>query len=302
MHEAVPIIKVQRFCIHDGPGVRSTVFFKGCPLHCKWCANPETQDANTQREFNRSLCIGCGNCVQVCSFGAVQIDVDGKASFSAQDCSDCMQCVEQCPSTALTSVGKRVTQEELIKEVLRDERYYARSGGGVTFSGGEPLLYPDFLTQVMSQLHEHGIHVLLDTSGMACRESLEKVFPYCDEIYFDIKFVNATKHKQYTGISNEIILDNLVWLDENKVPVTLRFPLIPGINDAPEDLSALAELADKLNHYRGLWILPYHMFGVQKYKMLGIKYELDDIKPPSQERVKEIFDFLEANRVRVFPL
>ena len=161
MHEKVPIIKIQRFSLHDGPGIRSTVFLKGCPLRCKWCANPETQSVSRQIEANRFLCIGCKQCIEICPTGALQLSEDGKITLSRAKCTECSACVDQCPSGALLAMGKWVTQEEILDEVLRDKRFYAQSNGGVTFSGGEPLMYSDFIAPVMEKL-KNGISVLLD--------------------------------------------------------------------------------------------------------------------------------------------
>ena len=301
MHEKVPIIKIQRFCLHDGPGIRSTVFLKGCPLRCKWCANPETQSIFRQIEVNRFLCIGCKQCIKACPTGALQLSEDGKITLSRAKCTGCSVCADQCPSGALLTMGKWVTQEEILDEVLRDKRFYSQSNGGVTFSGGEPLMYSDFIASIMEKLKYQGIHVLLDTSGMAPWEDLEKVYPLCDDIYYDIKVVDPIKHKHYTAQDNKRILDNLFELDSKQIPVTIRFPMIPGVNVTKDDLEKMVETIGRLQHYKGICILPYHKFGIMKYKILDIPYEMEETMPPEKEEIMMVSNWLKEKGMKLLP-
>ena len=251
------VFNIQRFCVQDGPGIRTTVFLKGCPLRCAWCHNPESHHRKPEILFDPSKCIMCGACAAACERHTF---VDGKHLFNRDGCAGCGRCAENCYADALELCGKTMTAEEVIDTVARDKAFY-RDGGGMTLSGGEPLMQPDFSAELARLAKEKGIHVAMETCGECAPETLKKVAQHVDLFLFDIKAMDAEIHKQYTGVSNERILKNLETLNGMGKAIILRCPIIPGVNLTEEHFAAVADLAEKLENVLEVQLEPYHPLG-----------------------------------------
>lgn len=271
------VTHIQRYSIHDGPGIRTVVFFKGCPLACEWCCNPETQAFKPELEFIHNLCQQCGRCILVCPESAVNPDVNcsEKEKINRRKCTLCKDCVQECPTGALKVVGESMSVEEVFDLVEKDAAYYRRSGGGVTLSGGEPLAQPEFAYEILMKCHNANIHTTIETCGMSPRNVLQKIFAVTDLFLYDIKHTDAVKHQQLTGVSNEIIWDNLRWLKEKKANVILRLPMIPGRNMDLEGFKMLSGLVKELK-IKEINLMPFHQMGKDKYSHLGKKYQMEE--------------------------
>ena len=281
------VIEITRGTTHDGPGMRTTVFMKGCPLNCQWCQNPEGIHAGQEVWWEERKCIHCLECIQTCTAGAVYEDEHG-LQRDREKCTLCGECIEDCPSQARTFTGQEWTLDKLVAEVLKDKDYYAAFGGGVTVSGGEPLNQYKFVAEFFKRLHEYGIHTALDTCGLASREAVRAVLPHSDAILFDIKLMDAALHKQYTGQSNEIILGNLLWIAEAirtaqqeqrregkpEKKLWIRTPLIPETTALPENITAISQfIQDNLGDVTERWELcAFNPACVSKYQKLGIPW------------------------------
>ncbi len=302
------IFKIQRHCIHDGPGIRTTVFFKGCPLSCLWCFNPESQNPRPEVVHSPDKCIVCGLCLKECPVpGALQPDVHepegpigkSKITHNKQLCTDCGSCLEVCPTGALSLIGYQISSEEVVETVLRDRVFYEKSGGGVTLSGGEVALQPDFAREILKGCRDKGIHTAIETCGHAPWREMEKVLEYTDTVLYDLKIVNSKKHLEFTGVSSELIFANMRKISDAGKELVLRLPLIPGLNDGEDDLSAAAELILSLPACAGVHLLPYELLGVDKYKKLGRGYELDKIRPPGEDFLEKVQSFFAARGIDV---
>lgn len=287
------IFDIERYAIHDGPGIRTTVFMKGCPLRCWWCHNPEGIESLKNLMYFEYRCIRCKTCASTCPQEAISFDGE-KQIINRAYCSRCGICAEHCPTGALKLVGYEVTVRELLKEIEKDVLLYDRSGGGVTFSGGEPLFQPLFLKEALRGCKKMGIHVTLDTSGYAPPEVFEAFVDSVDLFLYDIKLLDDREHRKYTGVSNEPIKKNLATLVEKGKgsSVILRFPVIPGITDTEENLKGLLSLVSKLGVINEVDILPFHDVS-EKYDRLGIEYKMRGHGPPSKERLNYIKERLE---------
>lgn len=266
------IFEVQRFCIDDGPGIRTTVFMKGCPLRCVWCHNPEGADPHPVLSFQPEKCIGCGYCVRVCANDAHDMREDGHALLRAR-CAACGACAVECYAGALELVGRDATVAEIVDEVERDIEFYRNSGGGMTLSGGEPLLQVDFAEALLAEAAERGIASCIETAGFAPRERYERVLPLVEMFLFDLKETDEARHREYTGQSNRLIIDNLRHLTGAGAQVRLRLPIIPGLNDRDDHFAAVAEIALGLTGLEGVQVMPYHALGTAKLQRLGMSGE-----------------------------
>ncbi len=273
------VFNIERFATEDGPGIRTLVFLKGCALRCKWCANPESQLFEKEIMFNSNACIGCGKCIESCELNAVEYIEDFGFITDNKKCNQCMKCVDNCYQNARTLMGKEYTVDELVEEVLKDEEYFKTSNGGVTFSGGEPLFYAEFIEEFSKRMKDRGISVLIETCGHIPLENIKLCVPYVDMIFYDFKHIDSQKHKEFTGAGNEKILYNLCWLNDNfKGELSVRYPYIPGCNDEKEDIEGFLEYVSRLKNIKEVWFLPYHRLGLPKYQGLGRKYEMDDME------------------------
>ena len=285
------VFNIQHYSVHDGPGIRTIVFLKGCPLECRWCSNPESQQYSPELAYNENNCIGtteCSWCKTACSFDAIHDGEAGKIAIDRKACQKCFKCVEACPSKALHTFGTVMTVPEVIKIVEADSIFYSRSGGGLTISGGEPLTQGDFTYALIKEAKRRRIDATIETCGHADWAQLERIAPYLKIILYDIKHMDNAKHQEYTGISNKLILENFIKLRETfpGLHILVRTPVVPGFNDTEEDITAIVNfIKDKPNvSYE---ILPYHRMGQQKYSYIGREYQLRDIKL-SEEKTKSL--------------
>lgn len=287
------VFNIQRYSIHDGPGIRTTVFLKGCPLLCLWCSNPESQNSRPEIAHRDSLCTECGRCVDVCSVRAISLG-NKSISIDRKLCTSCAKCVEVCTPGALKVFGEKMSAVEVFQQVKRDEEFYRDSGGGVTVSGGEPLSQPDFVAALFKLCRERGIDTCIETSGFASIKALEKVLTDTSLVLFDVKLADPVAHRRWTGRRNETILRNLGLVIKKGVPVIMRVPLIPGINDSDEELRNIARLAaGSLKKPGKVELLPYHKFGMGKYQMLDRKYQLEELTTQTDaqiQRARQIFE------------
>ena len=277
MNKAI-FFDIQRNSFVDGPGIRTTVFFKGCNLRCAWCHNPESQSAKPQMMFYKDKCTGCGKCKSVCPYHLEQCELCGK-------------CTLYCPVDARKVCGKEHTVDEVLKEVLKDKAFYETSGGGVTFSGGECMLQIDFLAEILKKCKENGIHTAVDTAGHIPFESFEKILPYTDLFLYDIKIFDSQKHKQYVGVSNELILENLKKLFERKAKLWIRIPIIPDVNDSIEEIQKIKDFLKTIGTAEKIELLPYHAMGENKYRAIGKEPQI--FKTPDAENMKRLKEILD---------
>lgn len=281
------VFDIKRYAIHDGPGIRTTVFFKGCPLRCSWCQNPESQDTSVELSMQPSRCIRCGACLEVCP-NTTDRHPSGEPVVDRSVCTRCGACVEACPSGARSLAGKRVSVSQLMEDINRDELFYDESGGGVTFSGGEPLLQPEFLMACLAACKSRGHHTAVDTCGYAPLETMLAVAAQTDLFLYDLKVMDDLRHRDLVGVSNEVILENLRELDRLGARIWIRFPLIPGFNDDDENMKATADFVRSMKSPPPIYLLPYHRIGSDKYARFAVPYATEDIRSPTRVRVSQI--------------
>lgn len=291
------VFNIQKFSLHDGSGIRTLVFLKGCPLSCHWCANPEGQAFEPELAYRAERCIGqaeCDRCRAVCEAEAIRFRQDGKIQIDRGLCTACGECVEVCPSKALELFGKPMSVEELIRVVEEDGSFYARSGGGVTLSGGEPLSQTRFVLDFFKKARARGIHTALETSGLCRWEDLEEVCRWVNQVFFDVKTLDRERHEAGTGVGNERILENLRRLCETfpTLPVTVRTPVIPGFNDSPDDIRSIAAFVGRLPGTVSYELLPFHRFGEGKYEQLGRACPYSGLEPPGKDRMEDLRQIL----------
>ena len=278
------IFNIQKFCVNDGPGIRTTVFFKGCPLNCLWCHNPESKAVYPELFYDKRKCISCGGCVIACKAGCHS--VDPLHHFDRAACVRCGACAAVCPTGAVEMAGREASVEEILTEVEKDAVFYRNSGGGMTLSGGEPMLQFDFVLELLRQARRRGLHTVMETCGYAPAEHYRQVVPYVDLFLFDYKVTDPEQHRQYTGVTNERILENLRLLDSLGAKTVLRCPIIPGINDTVDHFAGIARTAESLANIQGVDIEPYHPLGQSKSNLLGKEYALADLNFPEKETVE----------------
>ena len=289
------IFNVQHYSIHDGPGIRTTVFMKGCALRCLWCQNPESQSTRPELFFDSEQCKGCGTCVQACPEGAIEL-YDGRSWTNRKLCMGAGKCAEVCPHEARNVMGRYVTAEEIFKQVAGDAIFYQRSGGGVTLSGGEPLAQPRFAMSLLKLCKDASIHTALDTCGYAPWDMVRQVLDYVDLVLYDFKHMDPVEHEKCTGVSNDLILDNARKIHhELSIPILARVPIIPGYNDSVENIEATARfIATELGNSIKVHLLPYHRLGETKYERLEKPGKSVSIEPPSEERMLGLKEIVES--------
>jgi pyruvate formate lyase activating enzyme len=276
------VFNIQKCSVHDGPGIRTTVFLKGCPLHCPWCHNPEGISRCREIVVLENRCIGCRQCRLACRYGTT-VPGHGPLPARSEVCELCGACVEACPTQGRQFIGVELSVGRVVESVLRDQVFYEESGGGVTFSGGEPWSQPDFLRALLKACGSRGLHTAVDTCGLARTEDVLAVAALTDLFLYDLKFMDDAKHRRYTGVSNGLILENLQTLGRSHGRIWLRVPIIPGINDDPADLQAAAQFAASVPGVRQVNLLPFHRTGLPKSSRLGQPSTLAEVQPPSAE-------------------
>ncbi|UYI45938.1 glycyl-radical enzyme activating protein [Vibrio natriegens] len=279
------LFNIQRYSLHDGPGIRTIPFFKGCPLSCKWCSNPESQQAKPQLIFKASDCVNCGKCIDVCKVGA--ISHSNPHFIDREKCVECGACADVCPTGALEIKGKRMTVEQVLLELKKDENLFRRAGGGITLSGGEPLAQPEFARELLKGCKEKGWHTAIETTGLGSKQAIEDVFPWIDLALVDIKAINPAVHKAGTGVDNRTILENILRISFI-TKVTVRVPVIPGFNDNEEEIQAIGEFAQLMSNVDTIHLLPYHNYGENKYALLGRIYPLQDTASNPDEKIRQL--------------
>ena len=287
------IFNIQRYSIHDGPGIRTTVFFKGCPGACPWCHNPEGISRDPEILHRSDRCIRCGRCVQNCPSGALSLSEMGVVT-DARKCTLCGVCADVCPAEARERVGRRVGVEEVFREIEKDRLFYEESGGGATFSGGEPLMQPEFLFSLLRECRLEGIHTAVDTTGYADPAVLMDVAQLTDLFLYDIKHLDEEKHLADVGIPNGIILDNIRMLTAKGYRVQVRVPLVPGFNDDPVQLKRIGEFVALLPNLNGVSLLPFHNSAEEKYRRFGIEYRMGKITGTSGTSLEALVSQLEG--------
>jgi pyruvate formate lyase activating enzyme len=290
------VFNIQRYSIHDGPGIRTTVFINGCPLRCVWCQNPESQSMIPSIFFMSERCTGCGKCVETCPEKAITI-VDGKATTDRSFCKGCGICAEVCPNEARDLMGKEMTAEEVFKEANSDAIFYQGSGGGVTISGGDPVAQPDFVIAILKMCKNAGLHTALETSGVAEWYILKKILPYTDMVLYDFKHMDAEEHTRFTGKSNRLALENAkkIITEFSNIVFVARVPVIPGHNDSEENVTGTARfIAQELENSIKVHLLPYHKLGVSKYERLEDPGKIIFIEPPSEEHMERLRQLVES--------
>ncbi|MDR7343485.1 pyruvate formate lyase activating enzyme [Pantoea alhagi] len=285
------LFNIQRYSLHDGPGIRTIPFFKGCPLACKWCSNPESQRPQPELMFKKSDCIRCGKCIDACKQRA--ISADNPFFIDRERCIQCGDCTRVCPTQALEMKGKRMTVSEVMRELQKEENLYRRAGGGVTLSGGEPLAQPEFARELLKACKEKGWHTAIETTGFTSKAVIEDVFPWVDLALTDIKAIDPRVHEQNTGVNNRQILENLIRISFITKTI-VRIPVIPGVNDNAQEIRSIAEFARLMSGVDTLHLLPYHTFGENKYHLLGRIYPLSAAKTHSPEKMDTLKNVVES--------
>lgn len=287
------VFDIQRFSIHDGPGIRTIVFLKGCPLSCKWCCNPESQKLRPVIMYQPEKCLHCGRCISVCKHGAISPQ---NPNFIDRDkCVGCGECANICPSGALTLKGRTMDVQQVIKELKKDATNYRRSGGGITLSGGEPMVQHSFATQLLKACKSQGWHTAIETTGFTTnKDVIEEMFPYIDLVLMDMKSMDDEIHKKYTGVSNRVILENGVRISQITKTV-VRVPTIPGVNATEENFEKLCQYVKTLNGIDTIHVLPYHTYGENKYGLLGQDYEMQETRTLTPQEIDTFKGIIEKN-------
>lgn len=285
------ILNIQRFSTHDGPGIRTTVFFKGCTNACAWCHNPESLHAAPELQIYPDRCIGCGRCLAACTVGAHE-NLEGVKVFHRDRCAGCGRCAEECFAQALVMAGKETTADELMAEIAKDEIYYRQSGGGVTFSGGEPVLAGNFLVEVLKHCKEKAIHTTLQTAGNYAWAMIEPMLPYLDLVMCDVKTCDAAKHERFVGTKPDLIQANVLRLAQTGIPLIIRTPVVGGVNDSLEEIEAIARFVQGLGG-RQYELLPYHALGNSKRATLGLD-EAAAFETPTKEHMQALAEAASA--------
>lgn len=279
------IFNIQKFSIHDGPGIRTTIFLKGCPLRCKWCANPESQSANVQILWDQKKCVHCLQCVKSCMHQAISCR-EREIHIDEALCQGCLNCVSTCLQSALSNEGETKEIEEIVRIALQDKDFYEESGGGITISGGEGMSQPDFLKELVKELKKHNLHLTIETTGYIPKETFHELAPLFDLLLFDVKHYDTNCHFEGTGVHNEQIINNLKWAFHKGLEILPRIPVIPGFNDSIQDAAGFASLLTEIG-LKKVQLLPFHQFGERKYEMMHKEYAYKNVRALQKEDLTE---------------
>jgi len=289
------LFDIKRYSINDGPGIRVTIFFKGCPLFCRWCHNPESRSFKTEKMYNKRKCIGCSSCVDICPENALVLTAEGIQTDFAK-CKVCGKCAVVCPTKAMEMSGREYSEEEVMSAIRKETAIMDSSGGGVTFSGGEPLAYPQELKRLLLRCGEEGIHRAVDTSGYAKESVIEDILPHTDLFLYDLKHLDTDIHKKWVGVDNALILENLRFIAESNKAYHIRIPLIEEVNATDENISATIDFLKSLKRAPDrVGLLPYHSIATNKYEKLGRVYDDEGVSAPTKERQLEILNIFTDN-------
>lgn len=296
----VKIFDIQRFSYHDGPGIRTVVFLKGCNMRCLWCQNPESQSPAPEIFYFEHLCIGCGKCLQVCPHGCHRIE-NGQKIFVQEKCTACGRCAELCYAGALQLAGGEVEIEDILRIVRRDIPFYEISRGGVTLSGGEPFLQAEASLKLLQACKEEGIHTAVETAGNVEWAVIERCLPYIDCLMYDLKTLDERRHQEMCGTTNKRIIQNLQRLNGKNIELIVRIPVIPGFNDDEEMIRDIAKAVKKISNLQYVELLPFHKLGINKYRALGLRYQAEDWKEPGKEQMEALRAVLASEGVKTMP-
>ncbi len=279
--------------MHDGPGIRTTVFFKGCPLKCLWCSNPDSQKQKPEISYSINKCILCKKCIDVCENNVIS-ENDNHIVLQRKNCIMCGKCVQVCPGRAIHYCGKIISNEDVIEEVLQDMTCYYNSGGGMTLSGGEVTMQKNFAISLLSEAKKKGIHTAIETSAFTTYENFSEIIKYVDHLIIDLKHANPVKHKQITGVDNALIIENITKTQKEHSNVNIRIPVIPTINDSKEELAQMATILNQLDGIKSIELLQYHEFGATKYAQIGMEYPLKGIQKYDLNHLTDLVQFFRA--------
>lgn len=295
------IVNIERFAIHDGPGIRTVIFLKGCPLRCWWCSTPESQDVFPEMGYFANKCMRCAKCAEVCPVKAIAISSSGEILTERQLCDNCGKCVEVCSTGARTMMGKEVTVGQVVEEVEKDSIFYWNSGGGVTLSGGEPTMQPKFSMEILKACKESGMHTAMETCGYVKWDILDEMLKYLDLVYIDIKHMSSVEHTKLIGERNELILENTrkIAAEYADISLIIRIPIIPRYNDSIENIVSTAKFVRRLKRVERIELLPYHKFGVSTYRVLLRDYPLLNLEVPHEDHLRDLEELIRSYDIQV---